>query len=101
MVPHEAIALLLGALAVISIADSMPANLSDVPEAPTFNAAVLEGYPMAKRGEARRVMGAAFTASVVDGMIGAMSIAGEVRLGRMARTEDLPRLLRRVPMPTR
>lgn len=46
----EAIIFVIAALAVMSTADSM--------------VTVLDGYPMAKRGEAGRTMGAAFTSSV-------------------------------------
>ncbi len=72
MAPNEAMVFLLGALAVMSTADSIPAILFGVPGTPTSMATVLDGYPMAKRGEAGRAMGAAFTASVVGGIIGAL-----------------------------
>ncbi|MFN3351191.1 tripartite tricarboxylate transporter permease [Pseudorhodoplanes sp.] len=72
MSANEAIVFLLGALAVMSTADSIPAILFGVPGTPTSMVTVLDGYPMAKRGEAGRAMGAAFTASVLGGIIGAL-----------------------------
>lgn len=72
MAPAEAIVFLLGALAVMSTADSIPAILFGVPGTPTSMVTVLDGYPMAKRGEAGRAMGAAFSASVIGGIIGAL-----------------------------
>lgn len=68
----EAIIFLLGALAVMSTADSIPAILFGVPGTPTSMVTVLDGYPMSKKGEAGRAMGAAFTSSVLGGILGAL-----------------------------
>lgn len=70
----EALVFLIAALAVMSTADSIPAILFGVPGTPTSMVTVLDGYPMAKRGEAGRAMGAAFTASVLGGIIGALML---------------------------
>ncbi|WP_417671583.1 tripartite tricarboxylate transporter permease [Roseibium sp.] len=72
MAPNEAISFLLGALAVMSTADSIPAILFGVPGTPTSMVTVLDGYPMARKGEAGRAMGAAFTSSVIGGILGAL-----------------------------
>lgn len=72
MPANEALVFLIAALAVMSTADSIPAILFGVPGTPTSMVTVLDGYPMAKRGEAGRAMGAAFTASVLGGIIGAL-----------------------------
>jgi len=72
MQPMEAVAFLLGALAVMSTADSIPAILFGVPGTPTSMVTVLDGYPMAKKGAAGRAMGAAFSSSVVGGIVGAL-----------------------------
>jgi TctA family transporter len=69
---HTAIAFLLGALAVMTTADAIPAVLFGVPGTPGSMATVLDGYPMAKRGEAGRALGAAFASSVMGGIIGAL-----------------------------
>ena len=74
MSPQEAIVFLLGALAVMSTADTIPAVLFGVPGTPTSMVTVLDGNPMAKRGEAGRALGAAFTASVIGGIIGALAL---------------------------
>lgn len=70
--PVSAIAFLLATLAVTSTADTIPAILFGVPGTVTSMVTVLDGYPMAKRGEAGRAMGAAFAASVLGGIIGAL-----------------------------
>jgi TctA family transporter len=72
MAPGEAIAFLLGALAIMSTADSIPAILFGVPGTPTSMVTVLDGYPMAQKGEAGRAMGAAFSSSVIGGILGAL-----------------------------
>lgn len=69
---NEAMVFLLGALAVMSTADTIPAVLFGVPGTPTSMVTVLDGHPMAKRGEAGRALGAAFTSSVLGGAIGAL-----------------------------
>lgn len=69
---HTAIAFMLAALAVMTTADAIPAVLFGVPGTPGSMATVLDGYPMAKNGEAGRAMGAAFTSSVFGGIIGAI-----------------------------
>lgn len=71
---HEAAAFLLGALAVLSTADTIPAILFGVPGTPTSMATVLDGYPMAQKGQAGRALGAAFTASILGGVIGALPL---------------------------
>lgn len=68
----EAVVFLIASLAVMSTADSIPAILFGVPGTPTSMVTVLDGYPMAKKGQAGRAMGAAFTASVLGGIIGAL-----------------------------
>lgn len=70
--PTSAVAFLLATLAVTSTADTIPAILFGVPGTVTSTVTVLDGYPMAKRGEAGRAMGAAFTSSVLGGVIGAV-----------------------------
>lgn len=74
MSPVEAAGFLLGALAVLSTADTIPAILFGVPGTPTSMVTVLDGYPMAQRGEAGRAMGAAFTASALGGVLGALPL---------------------------
>lgn len=72
MSSFEAMAFLLGAMAVMSTADSIPAILFGVPGTPTSMVTVLDGYPMSKKGQAGRALGAAFSSSVIGGVIGAL-----------------------------
>ena len=75
MDPHTALAFLIGMWAVTATADTVPAILFGVPGAVGSAATVLDGYPMAKRGEAGRAFGASFTSSILGGLFGAMLLA--------------------------
>ena len=70
--PYQAIALLLGIIVVSNTANTFPSVLIAVPGNVGSQATILDGYPMAKRGEAKRAFGAAFMASAVGGIIGAV-----------------------------
>ena len=75
MDPYTAMAVLIGMHAVVATSDSIPAILFGVPGTVGSAATVLDGYPMAKRGEAGRALGAAFFASMMGGLFGAFLLA--------------------------
>ena len=70
--PIPCIALLLGIGAVSNTANTFPSVLISVPGSAGSQATIVDGYPMAQNGEARRAFGAAFTASALGGIFGAM-----------------------------
>lgn len=70
--PYAAFALLLGLAAVTSTGDTIPAVLFGVPGTAASQATVLDGYPMAKKGEAGRALSAAYTSSLIGGLFGAL-----------------------------
>lgn len=72
MAPQDALVFLVGAMAVMSTSDSIPAILFGIPGTPTSMVTVLDGYPMAQKGQAGRALGAAFSSSVIGGIIGAL-----------------------------
>ena len=72
MDPYAALAMLIGLTAVTTTSDTIPAVLFGVPGTVGSAATVLDGHPMAKRGEASRALGAAFTASLLGGLFGAL-----------------------------
>jgi TctA family transporter len=72
MDPYTAMAFLIGLSAVVATADTIPAILFGVPGTVGSAATILDGFPMAKKGEAGRAFGAAFTASVLGGLFGAI-----------------------------
>lgn len=72
---HTALAFLIGMWAVTATSDTVPAILFGVPGAIGSAATVLDGHPMAKRGEAGRAFGASFSSSIVGGLMGAVLLA--------------------------
>jgi len=75
MDPYTALAFLVGVQSVTTTSDTIPAVLFGVPGTTGSAATVLDGHPMARRGDAARAYGAAFTASVCGGLFGAVVLA--------------------------
>ena len=75
-VPHldaqAAFAMLIGMVAVIPTSDTFPSVLMGIPGSSGSQATILDGFPLARRGEAARAFGAAFSASLVGGLFGAL-----------------------------
>jgi TctA family transporter len=70
--PVAAMALLLGLGATTATGDPIPAILFGVPGGAGSAATVLDGLPMAKRGEASRALSAAYMSSLLGGVFGAI-----------------------------
>ncbi|MCH8916578.1 MAG: hypothetical protein E2O90_03185 [Alphaproteobacteria bacterium] len=70
--PYECIALMLGITIISNTANTFPSVLIAVPGGAGSQATIIDGYPMARKGEANRAFGAAFTASVMGGLFGAV-----------------------------
>ncbi len=73
MDPATAMALLIGMVAVIHTADTFPAVLMGVPGTAGAAATILDGYPLAQKGEAARALSAAFFSSMAGGVLGAVA----------------------------
>lgn len=69
--PYSAFALLLGLASVTATGDPIPAILFGVPGGAGSAATVLDGQPMARRGEAGRALSAAYMSSLLGGLVGA------------------------------
>ncbi len=82
MDPYTALAFLMGLQAVVVTSDTIPAVLFGVPGTVGSAATILDGYPMARRGEAGRAFGAAFTSSVIGGLFGACLLAVSIPILR-------------------
>ncbi len=74
MEPVAAFALLLASWASTSTSGAITSVLLGVPSTAASQATVLDGYPMAKQGEAARALGASFTASAIGGVCGALAL---------------------------
>ena len=82
MDPYSAFALLLGLGATTATGDPIPAILFGVPGGAASAATVLDGYPMAKKGEAGRALSAAYMSSLMGGIFGAMLLAVSIPILR-------------------
>src|SRR5690606_34756086 len=69
---YSAFALLLGLAATVSTSDTIPAILFGVPGSNSAQATVVDGLPMAKKGEAGRALSASYVASLMGGLFGAV-----------------------------
>jgi len=71
MDPANALAMMIGLLAPLATSDTFPSVLMGIPGTSNSQATVVDGFPMAKKGEGARALGAAFTASMIGGLLGA------------------------------
>lgn len=72
---NEALALIAGVFVGGVYGGSRTAILLNIPGAPSAIATALDGYPMAKRGEAGEAIGLTTVMSVIGGFIGIMALA--------------------------
>ena len=75
MDPVPAFALLLGMYAVTSTSDSIASIMLGIPGTVASQATILDGYPLAKKGQAARAFGATYTVSAFGGVVGAVLLA--------------------------
>ncbi|MBI2997052.1 MAG: tripartite tricarboxylate transporter permease [Deltaproteobacteria bacterium] len=80
--PVEAFCFLLGMLAVTGTTGDLTSILFGIPGEGSSAALILDGYPMSKKGEAGRALGAAIMSSVVGATIGAVSLAISIPIMR-------------------
>jgi TctA family transporter len=73
--PGAALPLVIGLVSPVLTSDSIPAILIGAPGSPSAAATMVDGYPMAQKGEAGRALGIAFAASAIGGVFGAVLIA--------------------------
>lgn len=78
----SAFAFLLGMFAVTTTSDTIASVLLGIPGTAASQATILDGYPMAIRGEAARAFGAAFTVSAFGGVIGAVFLGLSIPIVR-------------------
>src|ERR671914_2039831 len=74
----EAFAFLLGMSAVSATTGDITSILFGVPGEPTTASTIVDGHPMAKKGEAGRALGAALMSSLVGAIVGAFCLAAAI-----------------------
>jgi putative tricarboxylic transport membrane protein len=82
MSPVEAFAFLLGMHSVAATTGDITSILFGVPGEGLSAATVVDGHPMAKKGEAARALGAALMSSLVGAIIGAIALAISIPIVR-------------------
>ena len=82
MDPYMAFAIMIGLISVTSTSDTIPSVLYGVPGTSAAQATILDGHPMAKKGEAGRAFGAAYAASLIGGVFGALVLAVSIPILR-------------------
>jgi len=82
MDPFMAFALMIGLISITSTSDTIPSVLFGVPGTAASQATILDGHPMAKKGEAGRAFGAAYMASLLGGVFGALVLAVSIPILR-------------------
>ncbi|PTX54398.1 TctA family transporter [Litoreibacter ponti] len=71
MDPVLGLALMIGMVAVVPTSDTFASVLMGIPGSSASQATVLDGFPMAKKGQAARALSAAFASSLFGGLVGA------------------------------
>jgi TctA family transporter len=79
---YTALAFLLGLGSVVTTSDVLTAILFGVPGHSSAQATVLEGYPMARRGEAGRALSVSYFGAMIGGLFGAAVLAVAIPLLR-------------------
>jgi TctA family transporter len=82
MSTFEAFALLLSLYAVVTTAGDLTSILIGIPAHPECAAMILDGYPMARKGQAGRAMAASTYSAVIGAVIGAIALAISVPIMR-------------------
>ena len=75
MEPSYALAMMIGVLAPTTTSDTFPAVLMGVPGTSGSQATVMDGFPLSKKGMAARALSAAFSASLLGGIVGAFMLS--------------------------
>ncbi len=94
MDPVSGLAMMVGLVAVIPTSDTFASVLMGIPGSSASQATVLDGFPLAKNGEAARALAAAFTSSLFGGLFGAVVLTFFVVIARpIVLAFGLPELL--------
>ena len=78
----SALATLVGLVAVIPTSDTFTSVLMGIPGSSASQATVLDGFPLSQQGHAARALAAAFTASLMGGIVGAVILTLFVQVAR-------------------
>ena len=74
MDPVSGLALMVGLIAVIPTSDTFSSVLLGIPGSSASQATLLDGFPLARKGQAARALSAAFVSSLYGGLLGALAL---------------------------
>lgn len=80
--PTQAMALIIGAVAVVHSSDTISSVLMGIPGSASASVLLLDGHEMAKQGKAAKALSIAFMASMFGGVIGAIGLTIAIPLAR-------------------
>ncbi len=80
--PTLVLPMMIGMLAVTNTSDTFPAVLVGIPGTSSAQATILDGHALARKGEAARALGAAFSASLLGGIFGALVLTFAIQFAR-------------------
>ncbi len=76
------LALMVGMVAVVPTSDTFASVLMGIPGSSASQATVLDGFPLAQKGEAARALAAAFASSLFGGLVGALFLTFFILIAR-------------------
>ncbi len=82
MDPVSGLALMVGLVAVVPTSDTFASVLMGIPGSSASQATVLDGFPLARKGEAARALAAAFISSLFGGLFGATILTFFILIAR-------------------
>lgn len=82
MEPSVALGMLMGLVAVIPTGDTFASVLLGIPGSSASQATVVDGFALAKKGQAARALSSAFLSSMIGGLIGAMVLTAFILVAR-------------------
>ncbi|WP_099156984.1 tripartite tricarboxylate transporter permease [Virgibacillus ndiopensis] len=82
MDPYTGMAMLIGMAAVLHTGDTFPSVLIGMPGSSGSQATIMDGYPLARQGQAGRALGAAFFSSMIGGVFGGIVLFISIPLAR-------------------
>ncbi len=80
--PQQALALIIGAVAVVHTSDTISSVLVGIPGSASATVLLLDGHAMAKQGQAAQALSIAFLSSMIGGLIGAVGLSLSIPIAR-------------------
>ncbi|NLU76210.1 tripartite tricarboxylate transporter permease [Streptomyces sp. HNM0575] len=80
--PTQALALIIGAVAVVHTSDTIASVLLGIPGSASASVLMLDGHQMAKQGQGARALSVAFLSSMIGGLLGALGLTLSIPVAR-------------------